>query len=298
MGSTYIGRCESQSQGPSMNLTPDVLRIDPVQTESRITRFVRNYVAEAKVPGIILGISGGIDSAVCGAICAKAIGGAKVLGVNMPEAETLDEAEMQDAKLVSKMFGIDLVTVDISDMVKTFFRVVPVFDVDDRIANGNVKARIRMAVLYYYANRLRWLVAGSSDKSELMLGYFTKWGDGCADILPIADLYKTQVRQLASHLALPSRLVEKPPSPNLWPGQTAKEELGLGYDELDLALYGLEHFMTADEISKELGLPIEVVKDIEARWLRSEHKRRSPLSVKLSYRSVGHDFRLPYSMSP
>lgn len=284
----------SHSKGTTVRLTSEVLKIDPTQTESRITSFVRHYVTQVGASGVVLGISGGIDSATGAAICAKAIGGARVLGLNMPEAETWNDEDIRDAELVAEMFGMDLETVDISQMVKAVFQGVPAFDLDDRLANGNVKARMRMIVLYYYANRTRRLVVGSSDKSEAMLGYFTKWGDYCADILPLVDLYKTQVRQLAVHLSLPARLVKKSPTPGLWPGQTAKDELGLDYDQLDPVLYGLEHFMTVEEIAQDLGLSIEVVKGIEDRWLGSEHKRRPPLCVKLGYRSVGHDFRLPY----
>jgi len=279
-----------------VKLTPEVLRIDALQTDGNITSFVRHYVTEVGASGIVLGISGGIDSATGAAICAKAIGGARVLGLNMPEAETRNDEDIRDAELVAKKFGIDLETVDISQMVKAVFDGVPSFDLSDRLANGNAKARMRMIVLYYYANRTGRLVVGSSDKSEVMLGYFTKWGDYGGDIFPLADLYKTQVRQLAVHLGLPARLAEKPSTPNLWPGQTAKDELGLDYDQLDLALYGLEHFMTVEEIARELGLSTQAVKRIEARWLGSEHKRRPPLCVKLGYRSVGHDFRLPYNI--
>ena len=287
---------KSHLQGTTVKLSPEVLRIDALQTDGNITSFVRHYVTEVGASGIVLGISGGIDSATGAAICAKAIGGARVLGLNMPEAETRNDEDIRDAELVAKKFGIDLETVDISQMVKAVFDGVPSFDLSDRLANGNAKARMRMIVLYYYANRTGRLVVGSSDKSEVMLGYFTKWGDYGGDIFPLADLYKTQVRQLAVHLGLPARLAEKPSTPNLWPGQTAKDELGLDYDQLDLALYGLEHFMTVEEIARELGLSTQAVKRIEARWLGSEHKRRPPLCVKLGYRSVGHDFRLPYNI--
>lgn len=279
-----------------MKLTSEVLKIDPNLTENRVTNFIRNYIVGANVSGIVIGISGGIDSATCAATCAKAIGGAGVLGLNMPEAETRDEADIKDAQLLAEMFGIRLETIDISPIVKAVLENISLFDSKDRLANGNVKARVRMIVLYYYANRTRRLVVSSSDKSETMLGYFTKWGDYCADISPLADLYKSQVRQLALHLGLPTRLVQKPPTPGLWPGQTAEAELGLSYDQLDLILYGLEHFMKAEEIARELGLSAAVVKQVEGRWLGSEHKRRQPLCVKLGYRSVGHDFRLPYQI--
>lgn len=277
-----------------MKLTSEVLKIDPVQVENRVARFVSDYVAQVEAPGVVIGISGGIDSATSAAICAKAIGGARVLGVNMPEAETRNDEDIQQAQLVADMFGIYLEIVDISQMIKAFLEDAPALDLKDRLASGNAKARMRMVVLYYYANRTKRLVVGSSDKSEVMLGYFTKWGDYCADISPLADLYKSQVRQLAVHLKLPAKLVEKSPTPNLWPGQTAEEELGLGYDQLDLMLFGLEHFMTVEEVARDVALPVEVVKRVEKRWLGSEHKRRLPLSVKLSYRSVGHDLRLPH----
>ncbi len=277
-----------------MKLTSEVLKIDPVQVENRVARFVSDYVAQVEAPGVVIGISGGIDSATSAAICAKAIGGARVLGVNMPEAETRNDEDIQEAQLVADMFGIRLEIVDISEMIKTFLENVPALDLKDHLASGNAKARMRVVVLYYYANRTKRLVVGSSDKSEVMLGYFTKWGDYCADISPLADLYKSQVRQLAVHLKLPAKLVEKSPTPNLWPGQTAEEELGLGYDQLDLMLFGLEHFMTVEEVARDVALPVEVVKRVEKRWLGSEHKRRLPLSVKLSYRSVGHDLRLPH----
>lgn len=272
----------------------DALKIDLAQTERRITNFVRDYIIRAGTAGVVIGISGGVDSATSAAICSKAIGGEKVLGLSMPEAETWNDTDAGDSQLVANMFGIKLETVDISHVLEALFSSIPAFDLEDRLTNGNAKARTRMLILYYYANRTGRLVVGSSDKSEVMLGYFTKWGDYCADILPLADLYKSQVRQLATHLAFPTRLVEKPPSPNLWPGQTAEEELGLDYGRLDLILYGFEHLMTAEEIAQELTLPVGVVRQVENRWLKSEHKRRPPLAVKLGYRSVGHDFRFAY----
>ncbi|HEW89711.1 MAG TPA: NAD(+) synthase, partial [Candidatus Bathyarchaeota archaeon] len=125
--------------------------------------------------------------------------------------------------------------------------------------------------------------------------YYTKWGDGAADIEPIMDLFKTQVRQLARHLGVPREIVEKPPTPGLLPGQTAEGELGMSYDVLDLILYGLEHFMKPERIASDLGLPLEAVLAVRDRWLANEHKRRPPLTVKLAYRTAGMDFRLPYT---
>jgi NAD+ synthase len=150
-----------------------------------------------------------------------------------------------------------------------------------------------MIYLYYYANRLSMLVCGTSDKSETMMGYFTKWGDVAADISPVMDLYKTQVRKVAQHMGIPKEVVEKPPSPALWPNQLAEEELGMKYEQLDLVLYGLEHFLKPEEIADKLQIEKSTVIRIERRWLSAEHKRRMLLTAKLEYRTIGTDFRLP-----
>jgi NAD+ synthase len=146
---------------------------------------------------------------------------------------------------------------------------------------------------YYYANRLGRIVCGSSDKSETMMGYFTKWGDIAADISPIMDLYKTQVRKLAHHMNIPAEIVEKPSSPALWPNQLAEDELGIRYEQLDLVLYGLERFMKPGEIASQLKIEENLIEEIKQRWLAAEHKRRVLLTAKLEYRTIGADFRLP-----
>jgi NAD+ synthase len=221
------------------------------------------------------------------------LGVQKVLGIAMPEEETYDVTDIQHAKLLAKKFGFNLQIVDISSTLKACFQSLPIYDAADKLGKGNVKARIRMVYLYYYANKLNRLVCGTSDKSETMVGYFTKWGDGAADISPIMDLYKTQVRQLALHIGVPAEIVAKPPSPRLWPNQTAEKELGIKYETLDLILLGLEHFMKPKEIAEQLKRPIKLVDDVKRRWLATEHKRRLPLTTKLGYRTVGKDFRLP-----
>ena len=151
-----------------------------------------------------------------------------------------------------------------------------------------------MIYIYYYANKLNRIVCGSSDKSETMMGYFTKWGDVAADISPIMDLYKTQVRKLAEHLGIPAKLAAKPSTPALWPNQLAETELGVKYETLDLILYGLERFMTTEEIAQQLNIKNALVKKVKSIWLSAEHKRRMPLTAKLEYRTVGADFRLPH----
>lgn len=278
-----------------MNLTPDVLEIDVGQTERRLVDFIRGYVKKTQVKGLVVGLSGGIDSSTVAALSAKAIGGKNVLSICLPERQTWNKQDIQHAKDISRLFKIQFKIIDITSTVDAIRKAIPEYDSKQRVPDGNVKARSRMVILYYYANRLQRLVVGSGDKSEIMLGYFTKWGDYCADLAPLADIFKTQVQALARHLKLPEEIVAKAPTPALWPGQSAEGELGLKYEILDLILYGLEHFMLPEEISRQLGLPLESVTRIEERWLRSEHKRRPPLAMKTGYRTVAHDLRLPYS---
>ena len=277
-----------------MKLTSGALRLDMPSVEARIKRFIKDYVEKCGANGVVLGVSGGLDSCITAALASLSLGGHKVLGIAMPEEETYNATDIQHSKLLAKKFGFDLQIVDISSTLKVFFQSLPIYDVADKVSKGNVKARIRMVYLYYYANKLNRLVCGTSDKSEIMMGYFTKWGDGAADISPIMDLYKTQVRQLALHIGVPAEIVAKPPSPGLWPNQLAEKELGIKYEILDLILFGLEHFMEPKEIAKELNLPIKLVEDVKRRWLATEHKRRLPLTTKLGYRTVGKDFRLPH----
>jgi len=279
-----------------LNLAPDVLKIDVGQTERRLVDFIKAYVKKTQVKGLVVGLSGGIDSSTVAALSAKAIRGNKVLGVCLPERQTWNKQDIQHAKDISRLFKIQFKLIDITSTVETIRKTIPDYNSRQRVPDGNIKARSRMGFLYYYANRLQRLVVGSGDKSEIMLGYFTKWGDYCADLAPLADLFKTQVQALARHLNLPEEILAKAPTPALWPGQSAEGELGLKYEILDLILYGLEHFMLPDEISRQLGLPLETVTRIEERWLRSEHKRRPPLTMKTGYRTMAHDLRLPYSL--
>ena len=277
-----------------MPLTAETLKIDAEDVKRRIVRFIRDYVERSGANGVVLGLSGGLDSSTAAALCSLALGGDRVLGLIMPERETYRPVDVEHARMVAEKFGIPVEEVDLTRILEAYWASLPVYEPRDRVSNGNLKARVRMTVLYYYANRLNRLVCGTSDKSEAMVGYFTKWGDGAADIEPIMDLYKTQVRQLARHIGVPEEIVEKPPAPNLWPGQLAEEELGIRYEVLDLILYGLEHFMTPREVVREVNVPVELVEMVLRRWRASEHKRRMPPCVKLEYRTVGMDFRLPH----
>jgi NAD+ synthase len=276
-----------------MKLTPSVLELDLPEVEKRISRFIKEYVENAGADGIVLGLSGGIDSGTVAALSSLSIGGARVTALMLPEKETYNTKDIDDAKVVAEKFGLKTQVCDITPVLEGFYKTIPIFDQADRLCKGNIKARTRMIYLYYYANKLNKIVCGSSDKSETMMGYFTKWGDVAADISPLMDLYKTQVRKLAEYIGIPPELAEKPSTPALWPNQLAETELGIKYEILDLILYGLERFMTTEELAQQLSVKKPLIEKVKSRWLAVEHKRRLPLAPKVEYRTVGTDFRLP-----
>jgi len=276
-----------------LELTSQVLDLDWAEVEAKVKRFIKDYVEKSGAKGVVLGLSGGMDSCTVAALSALAMGRNKVLGLILPEKETYNPKDIEHAELTAEKFGFKKETIDITPTLEAFYNSIPIFEPSDKLSKGNIKARTRMVYVYYYANRLNMLVCGSSDKSETMMGYFTKWGDVAADISPIMDLYKTQVRKLAQHVGIPKEIVAKPSSPALWPGQLAERELGMKYEELDLILYGLEHFMKPEEIAKQLNVGKDMVDKVKRRWLSAEHKRRMLLTTKLEYRTIGTDFRLP-----
>jgi len=265
---------------------------EPEETVTRLERFLRTQLEETGAKCLVVGMSGGLDSSVTAALCARALSGQRVLGISLPEKETRNDKALEDARLVASKYRIRFKIIDITPIVGVSRNTLDALNARG-VPWGNVKARLRAMVLYYFANTEHGLVVGTGDKSEIMLGYFTKFGDGACDILPLADLYKTSVRNLAKHLGIPERIRVKASSPELWPGQTAEKELGLGYEKLDRILWGLERWMTPEEIVDETGLKPALVRKVRERWLRSEHKRRPPLAMKLGYRTAGDDLRLP-----
>jgi len=275
-----------------LKLTPHVLDLDWKEVNKKITHFIKDYAEKSDANGTVVALSGGIDSSTVAALSALAIDGANVLGLMLPEEQTRKTEDIEHAQLVAKKFGFKTQMIDMTPALEAFYSSIPIFDPSDNISKGNIKARARMIYAYYYANKLNMLVCGGSDKSETMMGYFTKWGDVAADISPLMDLYKTQVRKLGQYIGIPKKIIRKPSSPALWPGQLAEEELGIKYEQLDLILYGLEHFMKIDEIAKQMNVKKQLVEKIKQRWLSTEHKRRTLLPVKLEYRTIGSDFRL------
>ncbi|MBM3229118.1 NAD+ synthase [Candidatus Parvarchaeota archaeon] len=204
---------------------------------SQIVSNLRAYSKKTGVSRCVLGLSGGVDSAACLAICAQAFGPKNVLALLMPSKFT-PKLDVSDALLLAKKFKVKIKAIDLQPALDLLYNSSRLKK--ERVAYGNMLARLRMGVLYAHANLSGALVIGTGDKSEITLGYFTKWGDGACDVLPIGSLYKTQVRLLALALGIPRQIAFKPSSPRLWAGHKAQKELGLGYDKIDQILHLLE----------------------------------------------------------
>ena len=258
-------------------------------TEVVIKDFIRQKVEESGATGVVVGLSGGIDSAVVAVLCASAIGPEKVLTIYMPSAVSPVEDE-KDAKELSLKFGMGHKVIDIEPAIDGFRSMLPELK-DNKCLLGNCMARCRMTVLYDQAKLANRLVMGTSNKSELLVGYFTKFGDGGADFCPIGDLYKTEVRQLARKIGVPEKLTQKVPSACLWEGQTDEGELGICYDELDVVLFGIENGMELEDIARQNMIPEEKVEMVWKLHLSSTHKRKMPLIPKVGLRTIGLDWR-------
>lgn len=262
-----------------VHITPEVLTLNYADVESELTAFIRDFVATAHVGGAVVGLSGGIDSSVVGALCVKALGARRVVGLLLPASHT-PRTGVKDATELAKVWRIRSYKVSIDPIFGALSASLPVKS-EHRMAQANSKARIRMTINYYFANMLNMAVAGTGDRSEDMIGYFTKYGDGGVDFLPIAHLYKTQVRNLGDHLGLPKRIVTKPASPQLWPGHKATDEIPIDYGKLDLVLYGLfDAKMSRDEVSKRTGVARRIVDEVLRKHSESTHKRTYPPMVR------------------
>jgi NAD+ synthase len=245
----------------------------------KIVDFIRT---ESGGRGLVLGLSGGVDSAVIATLSVKAVGKGRVLALIMPEIESSPPGDTQDALCYSDSLGIRHELINFTHLHQCFLKYIP--RSGDRVAEGNVKARLRMALLYYFANHEERIVVGSGDRSELAIGYFTKYGDGGVDILPIGGLYKIQVRSLAKHIGVPDRILKKKSSPCLWAGQLAEDELGLEYGEVDLILnLHLDEGYSRGKLVEELGKRWEGKIDrVLGRVAANSHKRRMPLIADIN----------------
>lgn len=252
---------------------------DALQLADRISAWLMEQFEQSGAARFVLGLSGGIDSAVVAGLAARGIGPEKVLGIMMPSASNPDDAEA--ARLVADAFGIPTLMVDLTEATTTLLAAMPspgavqqALDADQpagahaqQLAHANLKPRLRMTTLYYVANLCHGVVLGTGNKTESMIGYFTKYGDGGVDLKPISQLYKREVREVARAIGVPQPVIDRPPSAGLWAGQTDEQEIGLTYDELDSTLAAIERGDTENIDSATLERVQQMIR-------ASEHKRR------------------------
>ncbi len=239
-------------------------RLDYAALLEAIPAWLRDYARQAGAEGYVVGLSGGIDSSLAATLAVRAVGVEHVLGVWLPCHSRSADADF--ARMAAEALGLETVEVALDAAYDALLAALPA---GTPLADANVKPRLRMAALYHLAQSRRRLVLGTGNKSELMVGYFTKYGDGGVDVEPLGDLYKTEVRELARRAGVPQPIIERPPTAGLWPGQTDEDELGISYDELDAILMALE-------AGEEPPASPEQVAMVRQRIARSEHKRRMP----------------------
>lgn len=269
--------------------TPDLLyrlEINTALARRMITGFIADQIAKAGAKGAVLGLSGGIDSALSAYLSAAALGAQNVLAVRMPY-RTSSEDSMTDAEAVIADLGIPSITVPITDMADALISQFP--DVSN-VRRGNIMARMRMIILYDQSAARGLLPMGTSNKTEFLLGYSTIYGDSGVALQPIADLYKAQVRQIAREIGVPGSIIDKPPSADLWEGQTDENELGFTYNDVDQVLFLLvDERYTVEQVISE-GFDADFVRSVWSRVKANHYKRTMPNVAKLSSRSIGHDF--------
>jgi len=250
--------------------------MQPSDLASGISEWIRERVNEAGAQGAVLGMSGGLDSSIAAVLCKKAFPDA-TLGLIMPCFSSIEDVE--HARIVAKKFGIETKEIDLTHIFTVLLKLLEVEEerendgdangvIDVDIAVANLKPRLRMIGLYYFANKRNYLVVGTGNKSELSIGYFTKYGDGAADILPLGDMLKTEERKLAEELGIPRVIIENAPSAGLWVGQTDEAEIGMGYDALDKIILALE----SGDLS---GGEPELVERVKRMMEVSQHKRET-----------------------
>lgn len=257
-------------------------------TEQVVEKFLAEKLRKVGAAGFVVGVSGGIDSAVVMRLCARAVGKEKVLALLMPEKDS-PKNDLEDSKVLCEKEGVEFKVVDISKPIEAFKKALG--GKVDRMSLANIKARCRMIALYHFANTDWRLVAGTSNKSELLIGYFTKFGDGGADLEPIGDLYKTEVRQLAKELGIPDKIIKKVPTAGLWKGQTDEGEMGVTYERLDAILLGIELGLSEKDIAERAETTTKEVARISKMVMMSSHKRKPAPAAKLGFRTPGLDWR-------
>ncbi len=263
------------------------LGINSKLVKDLLVRFIREETEKVGFKKLVVGLSGGVDSALSAALASEAIGKENLLCLILPYKSSSKDS-VEDAKLLADKFDLKTETIDISSSADALINR------DSKIGNvrkGNILARTRMIILYDISARDNALVLGTSNKTELLLGYGTLFGDMAHAINPIGDLYKTQVWQLAAFVGVPDKIVKKKPSADLWAGQTDEAELGYTYEEIDKALYLLvDQKMKIDEVISR-GHPAKIVNDLYKKMMTSQFKRRPPVIAKVGHRTINVDFR-------
>jgi NAD+ synthase len=265
------------------------LSINPEVITEILTRFIKEEVTKIGFQHAVVGISGGVDSSTSAFLAARALGKENVWGIIMPY-KTSSPDSTRHAEEVVEITGIHSERVDITPMVDSYFEKYP--EADNR-RRGNVMARQRMIILYDKSAKHAALVVGTSNKTEFLLGYTTLWGDMACALNPVGDLYKTQVRQLARYLGVPDEIIEKPPSADLWVGQTDEAELGFTYADVDKLLHLMVDKRLAVAELLEAGYEEDFIRKVFRTMQRTQYKRRLPVIAKLSHRTIDRDFRYP-----
>ena len=262
----------------NQDIINDIINQDYEVISKKIEEFLISQIEKNKSDGLILGLSGGIDSAVLAYICKRKLK-EKTLAIIMPDTTITPNVETEDALKMISLTGIEYKLIDIKPIVNEYSMYL---EPNER-AKGNLRARVRSNILYYYANAKNLLVLGSSDKSEYKIGYFTKFGDGSSDITPIVSLYKLQIREIAKYLGVPENVITKKSSPHLWEEHEAEKELEATYEEIDSILYCLiEKKLTIEETVNKTGIEIATVQKIYELNKNSEHKRLPPTKPELN----------------
>jgi NAD+ synthase len=265
------------------------LEIDPLWTRNKITDFIRTEIHAAGFQRAVVGVSGGVDSAVTCYLTAEALGSENVLAARMPYSTSTQES-LEHAKLVIEATGVQEITIPITDMVDLLFAQFPEAD---RVRRGNAMARTRMIVLYDQSSAFNGLVVGTGNKTEILLGYTTLYGDSASALIPLGDLYKTQVRQLARALGVPEVIISKPPSADLWLGQTDEGELGFTYEDVDRLFQYLVDEGYSPQACVETGFDPTFVNAVIEQMRRNQFKRALPPIAKLGKSRSAYDFQLP-----
>lgn len=250
----------------------EIINQDYSKITKNIKQFLLNSLEKSSKKGLVFGLSGGIDSAVIAYICSNTI--KDTLAVIMPDDIT-PNSEIDDALKVISETKINHKIINIKPIITQYTKYLE----DDKIAIGNLRARVRTNILYHFSSMENYLVIGSSDKSEYQIGYFTKFGDGAADITPIISLYKLQVRELAKFLNIPYNIITKKSSPHLWKHHTAEDEIGVSYEEIDSILYLMEKDYQVEKIHEITDIDITKIKKIQQINLNTSHKREMPLKM-------------------